>query len=274
VCWSDFLGERMIDEPTIFRMKNRLNKLILLLSIILALPNLGAAQGNSPAQLKFEVSRIKPYVFITKEALNEANRLTDLNPRYKPSWIKEFISVEILTTYQGEMLKSVSKNDILSQEQKDRMNRADAGTNISVKVKYIPENTLTQNDPKELDFTFTVDPENKAEYPGGQQQLIKYLQEKAIDKIPATSFTNYDLLTVKFTISAEGAIINAHIFGSEYQTSKDEKIDKLVLETIQNMPSWKPAQYADGTKVKQEFALTVGNMESCVINLLNIQRAE
>ncbi len=252
-------------------MKNIQNKFIILLSIIFALPDLGSAQGNLPGALKFEVNRVYPYISITKEALNKANSLTDLNRHYRSSWIKEFISVEISTCHKGKILKSVSKSDILSQEQKDRMNMADAGADISVKVKYMPENTLKYNEPKEYDFTFTVDPELGAKYPGGHQQLVKYLKEKAIDKIPGDSFRNYDLTAVKFTISEEGEIINAHIFGSEYQTAKNSETDYLLLETIRNMPCWMPAEHADGAKVKQEFVLTVGNMENCVVGLLNIR---
>ena len=89
-----------------------------------------------------------------------------------------YISVEILTSYKGGIRKAVSKNDTLRQEQKDIMNMADLGTDISVKVQYIPDNTLKHNDPKEI----------------------------------------------------------------------------------------------NGIKVKQEFVLTVGNMESCVIPLLNIRQ--
>ncbi|MCB0566660.1 MAG: energy transducer TonB [Phaeodactylibacter sp.] len=253
-------------------MKNFQNKLITLLFIILAFPDFGFSQDNLTNELRFEVNRIYPYILITKEELNEANSLTDLNRHYKSSWIREYISVEILTSHNGKIMKSVSKNGTLSQEQKNRMNMSDAGANISIKVKYIPENTLTHNDPKEINFTFTLDPESEAKYPGGQEQLKKYLKEKAIDKIPGTSFRNYDLTAIKFTISEEGEVINAHVFGSEYQTSENEKIDKLLLETIRNMPCWKPAEYSNGIKVKQEFVLTVGNMENCMIHLLNIQR--
>lgn len=252
-------------------MKNMQNKFIFLLSILFALPNPGTSQSNLPAVLKFEVNRVYPYISITKEALNKANSLTDLNRHYRASWIKEFISVEISTCHKGKTLKSASKSDVLSQEQKDRMKMADAGTDISVKVKYLPENTLKYNEPKEYDFTFTVDPESGAKYPGGHQQLVKYLKEKAMDKIPGDSFKNYDLTAVKFTINEEGQIINAHLFGSEYQTAKNRETDQLLLETIRTMPCWMPAEHADGTKVKQEFVLTVGNLENCVVSLLNIR---
>ena len=260
-------------------MKNIQNKLIVLLCIALALPYLGSSQDNLANELRYEVNRIYPFISITKEKLNEAHTLTDLhdeannlNHYYNSSWIREYISVEILTSYKGGIRKVVSKNDTLSQEQKDIMNIADVSTDISVKVQYIPENTLTHNDIKELDFTFTVLPESEAKYPGGQQQLKQYLKENAIDKIPGGSFKNYDLTSIKFTINEEGQIIDAHVFESVFQPYKDEKIDGLLLEAIRNMPCWEPAEYANGVKVKQELVLTVGNMESCVIHLLNIQR--
>ena len=253
-------------------MKNIQNKLIVLLFIAISYPYPGSSQESSTDELSFEVNRVYPYLSITKEKLKEVQTLVDLNPHYKPSWIREYISVEILTSYKGSIRKAVNKKNTLSQEQKDNINMADTNTDILVKVQYIPENTLTQNDIKEINFTFTVDPESEAEYIGGQQQLRQYLQKKAIDKIPDGSFKNYDLTIVKFIIDEEGKIINAHIFDPVFQASKNEKVNEILLEAIRNMPCWEPAEYANGTKVKQEFVLTVGNMENCVINMLNIRR--
>ncbi len=249
-------------------MKNIQNKLLALLFIAISFPYFAVSQNSISNELRYEVHRIYPYISITKEKLNDARSLIDLDPEYKSSWIRAYISVEISASYNGSKRKAVSKNDILSQEQKDLMNMADVGTDISVKVQYIPENTLKHNDPKEISFTFTIDPESEAKYSGGQQQLNQYLKENVMDKIPAGSFKNYDLAAVKFTINEAGQIVDAHVF----ETSKDENIDALLLETIRNMPRWKPAEYAGGTKVKQEFVLTVGNMENCVMNLLNIRR--
>ncbi len=249
-------------------MKNIQNKLIVLLFIALVIPLLGSSQDSLNFELRYEVNIVHPPLSISKETLNEAQTLTELNKHYKPSWVKEYISVEILTSYKGKIKKAVGKNDTLSQEQKEIMNMADEGTDISVKVKYIPDNNFTHNDTKEIYFTFTVDPESEAKYPGGQQQLNQYIKVNAIDKIPDGSFKKYNLTAVKFTVNEEGQVINVHVF----ETSKDEKIDELLMETISNMPTWKPAEYSNGLKVKQEFVLTVGDMESCVINLLNIHQ--
>jgi hypothetical protein len=249
-------------------MKNIRNTLLALLFTFIAFPYSGSSQGNLTTEPGYEVNRIYPYISIAKEKLGEARTLTDLDPKYNSSWIREYISVEVVTIYKGKTRSAVSKSDVLSREQKDIMNMADAGTDISVNIQYIPENTLTHNDIKEINFTFSIDPESEAQYIGGQQELNKYLKTNAIDKIPEGSFRGYDLAAVKFTVSEEGEITDAHIF----ERSKDKNIDELLLKAIHNMPNWKPAEYANGVKTKQVFVLTVGNMENCMVNLLNIRR--
>ena len=125
---------------------------------------------------------------------------------------------------------------------------------------------------KEFHFSFTFDPENNASFTDGKEQLKQYLKEKAIDKIPADSFENYNLAAIKFTVTEEGEITNVHVFDSAYQGFKNEYINSLLIETVQNMPCWKPAEYSDGTKVKQDFILAAGDMRSCFVNLLNIRK--
>lgn len=248
-----------------------MNKLTILLFVAFAFPQLSAAQDSIMDELKYEVNIVYPYISITKEKLNEAHTLIDLNANYKSSWVKKYLSVEVLTCYQGKERKAVSKNNTLSQEQKNNIKMADMGTDVSVRVQYMPDNTLTHNNIKEMNFSFSVTPENEAKYIGGQQQLKKYLKDSAIDKIPNGSFKGYDLAAIKFTINEDGKVIDAHIFQPMLRSSsKDKKTDELLLETISNMPSWKPAEYVNGLKTKQTFVLTVGNMENCLVHLLNI----
>ena len=253
-------------------MKTIYPNLLILLVLILAVPQFGAAQDSSMDELNFEVNRVYPPISIAKEKLKKATTLLDLNRHYKSTWVRTYLSVEVAASYQGDLKTIISENDTLSQEQKELLNRADEGSNIAVKVRYLPENTLKQNDSKEIKFKFTVEPESEAAYVGGEQKLRQYLKENAIDEIPEGSFQNYDLAIIKFMINEEGAVVDAHIFEPLHRQSKDEKIDKFLLETICNMPKWQPAAYTSGKKVKQEFALTVGNHKSCVINLVNINR--
>ncbi len=249
-------------------MKHINKILIILLLISVALPNIGASQYDPLKGPICEVNKVYPPVSITKEKLKEAQSLIDINPRYESSWVREYISVEITASQNGKKKTVVGKSDVLNDEQKDLVLTADLDKEISVYVQYMPENNLKHNEAKEMDFTFTFDPEKAATFGDGQQQLQQYLKENALDKISKSSFKQYQLAAYKFTIDEEGRVINPSIFWS----SDDEKVDEILLETICNMPVWKPAEFANGLKVKQEFVLSIGDMESCVVNLLSINQ--
>jgi len=219
------------------------------------------------AEITYEVNPIFPPLSILKETLTTAQTISDLNSHYQSAWIRKYIAVEILATQEGVIKKTIGKNDTLRQAQKDLMNLADIGTSISVNVQYIPENTLKHKEIKTINFSFLVNPENEATYLGGQQKLSAYLKDKVMDKVAVSSFKEHHLTAVKFTIDEEGQVVSVHLF----ESSKDEQIDTLLLEVIAKMPRWKPAAYANGEKVKQEFVLTVGDHQSCIINGLNIR---
>jgi hypothetical protein len=236
--------------------------------ILLAIPVLSIAQEQAAGELYFEVSRVYDYISVTKEKLKEAQTISDLNRHYKSTWVKEFLSVEVSATVNAASVSAWGKSDQLNADQKALMVKADAGTTITVIMKYIPDNTLKHNDPKMYDFSFTVEPEQDASYYGGMPALKQYLKETAIDKIPSGTFEGYDLVSVKFTINEAGEVQNAKVFWP----FKNEKVDELLLEAIQNMPCWKPATYANGLNIEQEFALAVGNMENCSVHLLNFPK--
>ncbi len=230
------------------------------------LPDLVFSESKTSGELMFAVFRTSSSFSISKEMLIKAQDLLDLNKNYKPAWVKEYYSVEISTIQKGKIKKSISRNDILTSEQKENLKSIDVGSDVSVLVKYMPNNNLKFNEPKEMSFTFKVDPENEATFIGGQNHFYKYVKETAIDKISDPSLNNKYLAAVKFSINRDGQTVDAQI----YESSKDKNIDRVLLETICNMPNWKPAEYANGVKEKQDFVLTVGNMESCVMNLLEI----
>jgi hypothetical protein len=231
---------------------------------------LSFAQDTIVSELSYEVNITPPPFSMSKEELPAVETIIDINRHYKSSWIRTFISVEFSAVCQGQLKKALGQNDTLTQEQKDLIQLADVGSDISVKMLYMPENTLSHNDVKDFGFTFKIKPENNAAYPGGQTQLKQYLKVNAIDKIPADVFEGYALAILKFTVTETGEIVNADM----YWPSKNKDVDNLLLDTICNMPKWKPATYANGKKVKQAFALTVGNHESCAIHLLNLSQYE
>lgn len=248
-------------------------KNLLLLSALLfinasSFPSIQTSHKFAPQELHFEVLRVYPPLALTKAELLEAQTLSDLNPHFKAEWIRSYISTTVTTIQKGKVKTDIGKSESLTTEQKAAILSADIGYEVRVIVKYIPENNLKRNEPKEMNFTFVQEPEYEAIFPGGKEKLLQYLKRNAIDKIPDGTFEGYDLATIGFTINEEGHISDAHVFWP----FKDQQIDNLLLEAICNLPKWEPGQYANGKKVKQEFVLTVGNMQNCVIHMLNIKK--
>ena len=246
-------------------MKVTLNPLTFLFFFLI--PCLSFAQEQPEQEVPYEINKVHPSISIDKEKLATAKSLMDLNPHYQSEWVQDYVSVELSAKCGGKIKKADSKNDMLIQPQKELLAKADLGTDIAVKVRYLPKNDLKNNEVKEMNFTFIVNPDSDASYIGGVEQMKKYLQEHAIGNIPANSFQGWEMAAVKFTVDEEGQIIAPEIAWP----SKDAALDALLLKTVAHMPCWKPAEYESGIKVKQEYALTVGNQESCAINVLNIR---
>ena len=239
--------------------------------LLIVLLSIGCA-FNSFAQndLKFEINKVLPFISIKENKLDKINTLTDLDKRYPTSWVRKYISVEISAYKNGTQTKALGISDVLTQEQKELIRLADRSSDIAVSVMYLPENTLKNNTAKQYDFEVTIMPDKNAIYSEGAEQLIQYLQKNSIVNIEAGSFTGYDLTAIKFTITEQGHITDIQVA----MPSKDTKIDEMLVAAISKMPSWKPAEFSNGLKVKQNFVLTIGNMENCMVNLLNIRPIE
>lgn len=236
--------------------------------LLIVLLSIGCA-FNSFAQnaLKFEINKVLPFISIQENKLDKINTLTDLDKRYPTSWVREYISVEISAYKNGSQTKASGISDVLNQEQKELIRLADRSSDIAVSVMYLPENSLKNNTVKQYDFKVTIIPDKNAIYSEGTEQLIQYLQKNSIVNIEAGNFTGYDLTAIKFTITEQGHIADIQVT----MPSKDTKIDEMLVAAISKMPSWKPAEFSNGLKVKQNFVLTIGNMENCMVNLLNIR---
>ncbi len=251
-----------------FFKNSSMKKNQILLIVLLAI---GCA-FNSFAQhdLKFEINKVLPFISIQENKLDQINTLTDLDKRYPASWVRAYISVEISAYKNGIQTKASGISDVLNQAQKELIRLADLSSDIAVIVTYIPNNSLKNNPAKQYDFKVTIMPDKNAIYSEGAAQLIQYLQKNCIADIETGSFTGYDLTAIKFAITEQGYITDIQVA----MPSKDAKIDEMLVAAISKMPSWKPAAFSNGLKVKQNFVLTIGNMENCMVNLLNIRPIE
>lgn len=215
----------------------------------------------------YEVKRVYKPLSISKNKLSNAQSIADLNKHYKADWVKEYESVIIKACIDGVVEKAEGKDDILTSDQVRLMSNADAGSDISVSAVYHPDNNLKSNDIHEMGFTFMVNPEVDAEFPGGEEELKAYINKNVKEQLIDLDLRPYQLAVVKFTVAKNGSVQNATIFSS----SEDDESDIVLLKAVENMPKWKPAHYEDGTLITQEYALTVGDNSSCTSNLLNLE---
>lgn len=219
-------------------------------------------------EVSYEITQVYEPLSLNRTEVENAESLTDLHRFYKSEWVKEFHNVEISAVVDGDFQSASSENDQLSAEQKILINKADFGTYIKVHMDYLPDNTLKQNDPKVFDFSFRVNPEQVASFKEGEIALKEYLNENVIEKIPASQFKEHNITAVNFTVDTNGKVVDAYVVDAP----RIEAVEEMLLESVCNMPDWFPAEYANGTKVEQEYVLMAGDKRSCAVNLLNVKR--
>ena len=197
---------------------------------------------------------------VTKESFRSARLMSDVISGYPIHWITGYTSVEISATCGGKALKAVSANDTLTAAQINLLHTVDLASTIDIRVKYsykVPVTGITENNT--MHVSMTIVPETEAEYAGGYEKLIRYLKVKSLHHISASTFREFQQVSVKFTVNEEGKIINAKVT----DTFGDTQMDALLLKIVEEMPNWKPAANAKGIKVKQEFVLNVGRKGGC-----------
>ncbi|MCW3085842.1 MAG: hypothetical protein JWP12_3208 [Bacteroidetes bacterium] len=235
--------------------------------------------------------------FVKKEKLKEARTISDLTPelwqkiaipykereelerRRKTEYslgyllypqggynaVVEYVSIEISAFSKGKLVSAQSKDEQLTEAQKNMLSSLESDADINIKIKFKYKNYVDENRDvdlaiKEGNLTVAVIPETEAQYPGGFKQLTTYLTEAVFKKLTEQSAAhNIAYATVKFTVNEQGHVANAYLL----QTSGDYATDKLILDAITKMPAWKPAKNAKGVSVKQEFSIPFGEGGGC-----------
>lgn len=248
-------------------LKNSICTLLFASSLLIF--NALTSQTEAPSyDFQYDVVQVYKPLSVMKTTLLNASKVEDLHRQYKDSWVKEYLHVDISAVVDGRHIMYTSKNQILTEDQKKLMWDADRGTEIDVVVNYIPENTLKHNEPKKFDFSFIVNPEKDASFKGGQDKLRQTIKKDLIDAASWESLNQYQLAVVKFVVDEDGQIIEPKIFWS----SDDDETDAKMIDFVCNMPEWEPAQYDTGKRVAQEYALTIGDNNSCVVPMLNTRQ--
>lgn len=197
---------------------------------------------------------IKEYNQSIKKGLaSEAKEICDINPNFPALWIKEYISVELSVTCEGEILKAEGVDQNFTEEQQRILKMSETGTDIAVNVKYYPDNNLPE-EAKEIDFAYSIVPDIDAVYQDGEEIMQQYFKENAVDRIFEVTDKDVHKVIVSFDITQKGDVINPKVS----QRSHSQDVDDIVLDAVKNMSKWIPARNADGTIVEQsrEFIIT------------------
>jgi TonB family protein len=216
---------------------------------------------------------------VKKKELERAGLLKEITPGYPQNWMDEYVSVEILVTSKGRMNKALSKNDVLTGDQKNLLKTADLWSTVSIDVKYKTRNAATgKTDLRNMNYVVTVVPDVEASFKGGDAKLNEYIKQSGIKKvagtfpptevIPASTFSLNDQgdaftyvrhsTVIKFTVNEKGQTEDVRVITS----CGDPAIDEVLYNAIVNMPKWTPAQSA-GMNVKQDFLFSVGDQGGC-----------
>lgn len=252
-----------------------MNKLIFLSFLIIAQCTcsfLALSAQEKLSDLCFEINPVYQHISHDYQAVCDAKVIKDLDSFFDPNWIQEFLSVEILSIQDGKKVKATGNTYLLNEEQQKALQAADYGTEIFVVVKYIPNNSMSQNTAKEHSFKLYVQPQQSAHFTEGEKAMNQYLNEKVIQPLIALDFDPEKLEAVKFAIDENGMVVDAEMHPNIYRDERDLEMEKILVEAIKTMPQWTAASFDNGLKQKQEFVFMLGNMKSCWIPTLGVRK--
>jgi len=194
--------------------------------------------------------------FVKKEVLNKAESMRDLLPGYPDNWITTYVFSEIATYTDGKKLSAMSKNDILSKEQKNLLRLSEVSNHITLTIKYKYRDPLSQlTEENVIQVDMNVIPDNEAEYTNGYKELINYFKKAGTEKLDEFTVKQIKRIHIKFTVNETGEITQVELI----KGCGIDHVDKLFIELVTKMSAWKPAQNANGVKVKQRFEFLAGN---------------
>ena len=88
-------------------------------------------------------------------------------------------------------------------------------------------------------------------YPGGMQELMKFLQTNIRYPKEAQERGIQGRVVVQFVVNKDGSICDEHVV-----RSVDPQLDAEALRVVRSMPNWEPGKQR-GEKVRVRFTLPV-----------------
>jgi len=185
-------------------------------------------QSTDTKDFSCEIHKVFPPLSIERIVVQEAKTVQEVHRQFKPEWVKEYIAVEVHTLHDGIKKVAKSTDDVLSEAQLENLQTSDVNSDIYIKVDYLPENSLVNNEPKMYDCTFKINPDQDAQFAMGEAAIKAYLQKRVLENVSADKFAQYALAAVSFTIDQTGAVENVSI----RESSKDESVDAILKQRL------------------------------------------
>lgn len=204
----------------------------------------------------------RPALSVSQSELKEAETFDDIHSRFRDEWVAEYLSTEIAVSNDGQTAAVPGEDDQVTTAQKKLLLKAPVGASLTVSAQYIPKNNLKDNPPREMDFTYEVVPAVSATFKGGETASDQYLQQSLFSKLDTTQENQLKIARAEFDVLEDGSIANIELT----ESCEDSKIDKLILQSLRNMPNWIPAKQVDGKAVNQRIKVVLSNtMGNCLI---------
>ena len=171
-----------------------------------------------------------------------------------------------VTVTKGNSTKSVKgETQQINEEQRKLLATAEVNDDVSLSVKYIPNNNLDHNPAQELAFDYHVIPAEYSVFPGGKAALNEYIDAYLSKELTLVEIDEVDLAKISFVVNSEGTVVDVDL---DESTASDVVNDKLV-NAFCKMPKWQPARNIDNQVVDHTMRFYISkDNQSCRINLV------
>ena len=116
-------------------------------------------------------------------------------------------------------------------------------------MAFVSVNAYSQSDDSDNEVYSMVD--ERAQFPGGQNEMLKYLQENLQYPEAAKANNVHGRVFVKFIVERDGSLSDIQIF-----RGLGSGCDEEAIRLIQSMPKWKPGKNK-GKEVRTSMTVPV-----------------
>ncbi len=171
----------------------------------------------------------------------------------------DYNSVEISDTLNGKNIIANSNSEILSPAQKKLLSNAALGSTLRIVVKFKLKNRYAVSNNENIYEGFLylkILPSIEAEFPGGMDQFVNYINTNIYDKCTSNKeYAQLSFMKIKFTVDKNGSITGTKIL----EGYKNEQLNRRVLDALNKMPKWKAAMNSKRMNVPQSFEFYFGS---------------